>query len=97
MRRTSSISYVTERVQPVLASTVHVPTHPSAELRSHAFNSGVVAGGVQLFGSPGWPDSTVDESWSDEIVSDIVFLRLDGDQLRTAGVPDMQRPHRHRM
>lgn len=85
-----SLSFASERSPPRLHSTVAVPQHLSAEERSHAFNLGELSSGVRLFGLPGWPMSAPDRARDGEVVSDLVFMRLAGEQIHPAGVMSMQ-------
>jgi hypothetical protein len=86
-----SMSFATEHSAVQLRSTVEVPLHLSAEDRTHAFNLGQLSNGTRLFGLPGWPKRAVaPDDWNPEIVSDLLFMRLDGEQIRPAGVVTMQ-------
>lgn len=85
------ISFAREHSPPRLLSTIDVPAHLSAEDRSHAFNLGQLGDGTRLFGMPGWPKpALVPDDWNPEVLSDLVFMRLDGEQIRPAGIVSMQ-------
>jgi len=85
------VSFATEHSAAQVRSTLDVPLHLSSEGRTHAFNLGQLADGTRLFGMPGWPKRSVSaRDWDPEVVSDLVFLRLDGEQIRPAGVVSMQ-------
>lgn len=86
-----SVSFASEASAAQLRSTMDLPLHVSAEERSHAFNMGMVSNGVQLFGMPGWPKAAMNPGrWNSEVVSDLVFMRLDGSVIRSAGTVSMQ-------
>ncbi|HEV8694653.1 MAG TPA: beta-propeller domain-containing protein [Lysobacter sp.] len=85
------VSFATEHSAAQLRSTLEVPRYLSSEGRTHAFNLGQLSNGTRLFGMPGWPKNAVPaDSWDPEVVSDLLFLRLDGEQIRPAGVVSMQ-------
>jgi hypothetical protein len=86
-----SLSFASEHSAPQVRSTLDVPLHLGSEGRTHAFNLGQLSDGTRLFGLPGWPKAVVPaEEWDPEVVSDLVFLRLDHEQIHPAGVVSMQ-------
>ncbi len=86
-----SISFASEHSVAKLRSTLDVPGYFSSERRTHAFNLGQLSSGVRLFGMPAWPVEKVPERiWDPKVMSDLVFMRLDGEQIRPAGVVSMQ-------
>lgn len=85
------VSFATEHSAAQVHSTFEIPRHLSAEDRTHAFNLGQLSDGTRLFGMPGWPKSAMPANdWTPEIVSDLLFMRLDGERIRPAGVVSMQ-------
>lgn len=86
-----NVSFASEQSAPRLRSTLELPGHLSAEDRSHAFNLGQLSDGTRLFGMPGWPKHAVKpDDWNPEVLSDVLFMRLDGEQVRPAGIVSMQ-------
>jgi Beta propeller domain len=85
------VSFATEHSAAQVRSTLEIPQHLSSEGRTHAFNLGQLSNGTRLFGMPGWPKEAVPaHNWDPEVVSDLLFMRLDGEQIRPAGVVSMQ-------